>query len=54
MFAGTERFIIEFFRAKDDRFFGSFTLAQVLSIAILLTAAAIAWVRRQRLQTRAG
>jgi phosphatidylglycerol:prolipoprotein diacylglycerol transferase len=38
--AGVERFIVEFFRAKDDRFFGPFTTAQV--IAILFVAAGIA------------
>lgn len=31
--AGVERFIIEFFRAKDDRFFGPFTSAQIIAIA---------------------
>lgn len=31
--AGIERFIIEFFRAKDDRFFGPFTTAQMIAIA---------------------
>ncbi|HEY0971469.1 MAG TPA: prolipoprotein diacylglyceryl transferase [Gemmatimonadales bacterium] len=33
--AGIERFIVEIFRAKDDRFFGVFTMAQMISIAIL-------------------
>ena len=33
--AGIERFIVEIFRAKDDRFFGMFTMAQMISIAIL-------------------
>ncbi len=36
MLAGVERFVVEFFRAKDDRFFGPFTLAQVISAAILI------------------
>ena len=27
-----ERFLVEILRAKDDRFFGPFTLAQVISI----------------------
>ncbi|MGH8622702.1 MAG: prolipoprotein diacylglyceryl transferase, partial [Burkholderiales bacterium] len=30
-FAGVERFLVEFVRAKDDRFVGPFTLAQVMS-----------------------
>lgn len=34
--AGVERFIVEFFRAKDDRFVGIFTLAQVISVAIIV------------------
>lgn len=33
--AGLERFTVEFFRAKDDRFFGALTLAQVISLAIV-------------------
>ena len=44
--AGAERFVIEFFRAKDDRFFGGFTLAQVISV--LLVAGGIALVLRLR------
>ena len=34
--AGTERFLVEFFRAKDDRFFGILTLAQIISLAIVV------------------
>ena len=49
-----ERFLIEILRAKDDRFFGGFTLAQVISVVILVSVAVVAWVRRQRLQTRAA
>ena len=33
--AGVERFLVEFLRAKDDRFFGLLTLAQLLSLAIV-------------------
>jgi len=33
--AGVERLIVEVFRAKDDRFFGPFTLAQVISVALI-------------------
>jgi len=36
MMAGVERFFIEILRAKDDRFFGGFTVAQVTSVAIVL------------------
>ena len=34
--AGIERFIIEFVRAKDDRFFGPFTVAQVTSVILIV------------------
>jgi phosphatidylglycerol:prolipoprotein diacylglycerol transferase len=41
--AGIERFIIEFFRAKDDRFFyDTFTMAQL--IAIVFVAAGATWM----------
>lgn len=33
--AGVERFIVEFLRAKDDRFLGVLTLAQVISLGIV-------------------
>jgi phosphatidylglycerol:prolipoprotein diacylglycerol transferase len=38
--AGAERFLVEFFRAKDDRFFGLLTLAQLISI-ILVSAGVV-------------
>jgi phosphatidylglycerol:prolipoprotein diacylglycerol transferase len=41
-----ERFGIEFLRAKDDRFFGGLTLAQVISLAILAVIGIVAWRRR--------
>ena len=34
--AGAERFVIEIFRAKDDRFLGPFTLAQLTSVVLVL------------------
>jgi len=33
--AGLERFLVEFLRAKDDRFIGLLTLAQVISLALV-------------------
>ncbi len=36
VFAGLERFFVEILRAKDDRLIGTFTLAQVASITIVL------------------
>ena len=44
--AGLERFIIEFVRAKDDRFFGGLTLAQVIAIGFV--AAGVAWMYSRR------
>ena len=44
--AGIERFIIEFFRAKDDRFFGPFTSAQVIAITIAVIGVVVMIVRR--------
>jgi len=49
--AGAERFVIEFFRAKDDRFFGPLTVAQV--IALLFMAGGAAWMYARR-SPRAG
>lgn len=39
--AGIERFIIEIFRAKDDRFFGPLTIAQVVSICLVIVGTVI-------------
>ena len=44
--AGLERFLVEFFRAKDDRFLGVFTVAQVFSI--VLVAAGVYGMSRLR------
>jgi phosphatidylglycerol:prolipoprotein diacylglycerol transferase len=49
-----ERFLVEILRAKDDRFFGPFTLAQMISIGILILVLVVAWMRRRRLQLRAA
>jgi len=45
--AGTERFLVEIVRAKDDRLLGPFTLAQVTSL--LLVAAGVWLMQRLRL-----
>lgn len=47
MLAGIERFLVEIFRAKDDRFFGPLTLAQTISLAILLSGLYGWWRLRQ-------
>ncbi len=44
--AGAERFLVEFFRAKDDRFFGVLTVAQLISIALI--AVGVTWAARLR------
>jgi phosphatidylglycerol:prolipoprotein diacylglycerol transferase len=44
--AGLERFIVEFFRAKDDRFFGVLTVAQIISLVLL--GVGLYWVMRLR------
>ncbi len=45
--AGIERFIIEFVRAKDDRFFfGGLTLAQVIAVLFVIGGALWMYVRR--------
>ena len=36
VFAGAERFLVEILRAKDDRFLGPFTLAQLTSVGLML------------------
>jgi phosphatidylglycerol:prolipoprotein diacylglycerol transferase len=40
-----ERFGVEFLRAKDDRFFGQLTLAQLLSLGFAVLCAALLWRR---------
>lgn len=40
---GVERFIVEFFRAKDDRFFGVLTMAQVIAIGFVV--AGVVWMQ---------
>lgn len=44
---GIERFLVEFVRLKDDRFFGPFTLAQLISV-VLIVAGAFLMLRRGR------
>ena len=39
VFAGVERFLVEILRAKDDRFLGPFTLAQLTSVILVAIGA---------------
>ena len=41
--AGVERFIIEFFRAKDDRIFGTFTIAQMIAVGFVVVGVVAMW-----------
>src|SRR5829696_7028262 len=43
--AGAERFIVEFFRAKDDRFFGPLSSAQLVAVGFIVVGSAIMAVR---------
>ncbi|MHB1223615.1 MAG: prolipoprotein diacylglyceryl transferase [Gemmatimonadaceae bacterium] len=45
--AGVERFIVEFFRAKDDRFFGMLTMAQMIAMGVFLVGVAVMYARRE-------
>lgn len=47
VFAGIERFIIEVLRAKDDRFLGPFTIAQSVSVLLVIIGVVV-------MQRRAG
>jgi phosphatidylglycerol:prolipoprotein diacylglycerol transferase len=49
--AGIERFVVEFLRAKDDRFFGGLTMAQLIALGFV--ALGIAWMHARR-SVRAG
>ncbi|MEO8226068.1 MAG: prolipoprotein diacylglyceryl transferase [Gemmatimonadota bacterium] len=41
IFAGAERFLIEIVRAKDDRFLGPFTIAQLTSVVLVAIGVAL-------------
>ncbi len=45
-----ERFLVEILRAKDDRFLGPFTLAQAISLLVLLLVSGL-WLARRRTAT---
>jgi phosphatidylglycerol:prolipoprotein diacylglycerol transferase len=47
VFAGIERFLVEIFRAKDDRFLGAFTLAQLTSVIIVVIGISLLYVWRR-------
>ena len=45
--AGVERFVVELFRAKDDRFLGGLTVAQTISVALVLVGLVLVQRTRQ-------
>jgi phosphatidylglycerol---prolipoprotein diacylglyceryl transferase len=45
--AGIERFLVEFLRAKDDRFLGPFTLAQLTSVIIVVIGISLLYAWRR-------
>jgi phosphatidylglycerol:prolipoprotein diacylglycerol transferase len=46
IFAGIERFLVEIVRAKDDRFLGPFTIAQLTSVILVAIGALLVTVWR--------
>lgn len=51
---GVERFLVEFFRAKDDRVLGGFTVAQVIAIGFVVAGAAWMQLRATPSAARPG
>ena len=52
--AGFERFIIEFFRAKDDRFLGGLTYAQAIALAFVAMGFLWMYLRRDVTEKKPG
>lgn len=44
--AGIERFFVEFLRAKDDRFLGAFTMAQLFAVLFIIAGFTVMRMRR--------
>jgi phosphatidylglycerol:prolipoprotein diacylglycerol transferase len=54
VFAGVERFLVEIVRAKDDRFLGPFTLAQLTSVILVAIGMTLLMLWRKRLGPAPG
>lgn len=54
VFAGLERFLVEIVRAKDDRFVGPFTLAQVTSVVLVIIGIVVMRQLRNAVPTSPG
>ncbi|MGH7689084.1 MAG: prolipoprotein diacylglyceryl transferase [Gemmatimonadaceae bacterium] len=52
--AGFERFIIEFFRAKDDRLLGGLTYAQAIALAFVVMGFVWMYLRKDVTKKKAG
>jgi len=54
--AGIERFVVEFYRAKDDRFLygGLLSTAQLISIVFVLGGIVWMWMRWKVTDTKPG
>ena len=54
--AGVERFLVEFLRAKDDRFLGSFTIAQLASVVLAVAGVILmtSWSQRDEVTIPEG
>ena len=50
---GIERFLVEIVRAKDDRFLGPFTIAQLISVIILVVGIGLVMRSKSGLRTEA-
>jgi phosphatidylglycerol---prolipoprotein diacylglyceryl transferase len=48
IFAGVERFLVEIVRAKDDRFLGPFTIAQLTSVILVVIGLVLITIWRNR------
>lgn len=44
---GIERFLVEIVRAKDDRFLGAFTIAQLISVLLVMVGLVLVSIRRE-------
>jgi len=51
---GIERFLVEIVRAKDDRFLGPFTVAQLISVILVVVGGFILSAKREGSSARQG
>jgi phosphatidylglycerol:prolipoprotein diacylglycerol transferase len=54
LLAGASRLLVEAFRAKDDRFFGPFTLAQLISLTLIVVGTTVLLRTRRPVAPAAG